>query len=249
MSGTRLASPKAPATEPGAEALLIVAHGDSGGACANRLANALAAKLRRTGRFCSVDVGYLRAGRPFEQVAAGIAADCLRVLPLLMSDGYYARQAIPQRLGLGEQERRRIIVEPPLGLHPRLPDLVVDESARTLTAAGFDPAGARLLLVAHGSEKSPASADATRWLRKEVAAQRRFAAVEMAFLEEAPLLPDQLARLEPPMCVFGLFIGEGMHGGEDLPLAIRRCQRPGVVLAPALPDCGGLLDMVAAGLQ
>jgi len=226
-----------------------VAHGDCGGVGGNRLAGAVAEAVRRGGRFAAVGVGYMRSDPPFEAVAADIltagTAARLRVLPLLMSDGYYARQAIPQRLGVGSVGVPDITIEPPLGLHPRLPGLVADEAAATLSTAGIDAARANLLLVAHGSQKSGASAEAARDLASAVAAMGRFAAVEVAFLEERPFLADQLRQVATPACVFGLFVGEGRHGDEDLHRAVACSGRPGLVLAPALADCAGVMEMIA----
>jgi len=252
MSGTRSPSPKAPATERPREALLIVAHGDRGGAGGNRLASTLAEALRRGSRFAAVGVGYLRADPPFEQVAADMVAaqvgQRLRVLPLLMSDGYYARQEIPQRLGLGEAGAPEIAIEPPLGLHPGLAELVAGQAAATLQQSGFDAARATLLLVAHGSTKSETSAAASRHLATAIQARRQFARVDVAFLEEPPFLAEQLQSLAPPLCAFGLFVGDGMHAGDDLPRAVERCRRADIMLAPPLADCPAIVEMIAAGL-
>lgn len=230
--------------------MLIVAHGDRGGSGDNRLVNTLAANLRRSDRFVAVGAGYLRGEQPFEEVAVELlnsVASCrLRVLPLLMSDSYYTRQAIPQRLGLGIPDMAQIIIDPPIGLHPRLPNFIAAESAAALERSGIEPANARLLLVAHGSTKSTASADATRRVAGMVALTKKFAAVEVAFLEEPPFLSDQLRNLSGPLCVFGLFVGEGLHGGEDLPRAVADNVRPGLILAPPLADCEGMIDLIAA---
>jgi sirohydrochlorin ferrochelatase len=228
---------------------LIVAHGDRGGKGDNRLAEALAGRLSARGGFAAVGVGYIRGEPAFEQVAAELEPERLRVLPLLMSDGYYARTVIPKRLGFGEEGAPEMIFETPLGLNPALPGLIRRAAVETLEKAGVEPSDACLLLAAHGSSKSSASAEAARSLAASAAASGDFRQTAVAFLEEPPFLKEQLGSLAGPLCVFGLFVGEGMHGGEDLPRAISASGREDVLLAPALADCDALPELLEAQLR
>ncbi len=230
------------------EALLIVAHGDRGGTEDNRLALSVAERLRETGGYAGVAVGYVRGHPALQEAAAELGAARLRVYPLFMSDGYYVKKAIPERLGVGEEGAPEVRIEPPIGVHPDLPGLLADAAARTVREAEKEPTDHNLLLVAHGSSKSSASADAAAAVGDEIRAQGRFREVTLAFLEEPPFLDDALASAAGPLCVLGLFVGQGMHGGEDLPRAIRSSKRDDVVLAPALADIRALADLICAEL-
>lgn len=251
MSGTRSRFRRAQATEAGGaadEALLIVAHGDRGGLREDRLAREIAARLRRSGRYAAVEVGLIRGEPSLEEAARRLPPGAFRIYPLFMSEGYYVQKAIPERLGLKGGKARAAIMETPLGLDPALPGTVLDAARRTAQAAGLDAARATLLLVAHGSSKSSASADAARALAGAMEKSSPFRRIEVAFLEETPFLPDALAALEGPAVVLGLFAGEGMHGAEDLPQAIAATGRDDLHLAPPLAREGALIDLVCARL-
>jgi sirohydrochlorin ferrochelatase len=252
MCGTRSPSPKAPATDGRREALLIAAHGDCGGARDNHLANAIAARMRRSGQFADVGVGYMRGTPNLAEAAAGLAGDRVRICPLFTSDGYYVRQAIPARLGItdsgGDAVGRRYAIMSPTGLSARLPQIVSANALAAARDAGIVPGDARLLVVAHGSSKDAASRHATEALAAAIRGGNGCAAVDTAYLEEPPLLADQLARLPGPLVVAGFFIGEGMHGAEDMRLAVAQAGRDDICLAPPLSRSRQLIEAICADI-
>lgn len=239
MSGTRLLSRKAPATEcETGPSLLIVAHGECGGSGENRLPYALANAVRQHGDFAAVDVGFIRAEPLLEHVGRSLPDGPVTVFPLFMSNGYYVRQAIPERLGIDGDGRdglkRPVRILNPIGLSSAMPPILADLAADTARDAGFRINDATLLLVAHGSRKDPASRNAAISVATALEGISQFRKIEIAYLEEAPFLEDQLKSITGPVVAAGLFIGEGMHGKEDLPLAVIECGRKDVVITPAL---------------
>jgi sirohydrochlorin cobaltochelatase len=252
MSGTRSPSQKAPATRPEREALLIVTHGDCGGARDNRLANVIAGRMRLTRRFSDVGIGYMRGTPDLATAAAGLRGDEVRICPLFTSDGYYVRQAIPERLAIAnggsDAGGRRFAIMAPTGLSARLPAIVAAGAGAAAHAAGMTPAAARLLIVAHGSSKDPASRQASEALAAAIRASNAFAGIDTAYLEEAPLLADQLAGLPGPVVVTGFFIGEGMHGAEDMAAAVERAGRDDLCLAPPLSRSHQLIEAICADI-
>ncbi|MDX1710749.1 MAG: CbiX/SirB N-terminal domain-containing protein [Rhodovibrionaceae bacterium] len=242
-----MSEPRPGTDEP--QALLIAAHGDRGGARNNRLALEVAERMSESGRYDAVGVGYIRSEPSVEHAAAALMPARLRVYPLFMSDGYYVRRAIPQRLGLGEEGAPDIRIDPALGLDPELPELLAAEAEEAIRAAGAEPLETTLLEVAHGSSKSRASADAARGIAARVKEVGRFRDVECAFLEEEPFLAQALEQLTGPLCLQGLFIGQGMHGAEDLPEAVAASGRQDVVMAPPLAESPRLVELVCRRLS
>ena len=234
------------------EALLIVAHGDCGGVRDNRLAATVAARMARTGRFGGVGIGYIRTTPDLAAAAAALEGDLVRVYPLFMSDGYYVSHAIPERLeiadGGADPRGRRFTIMQPTGLSPRLPAIVAGLARTAAKAAGLAPAVARLLIVAHGSTKDPASRLAAEAAAAAIAGTDDFAAVDAAFLDEAPFLADRLAALPGPLIVSGLFIGEGLHGAEDMEAAVAATGRRDLHLAPPLARARALIDAICADI-
>lgn len=228
-------------------ALLIVAHGERGGAGTNALVHAVARRLRDGRRFATVEVGFIRSEPSLEAAAAHIHARRLVIYPLFMSDGYYVRNAIPERLGISQgrdRTGRAVDIALPLGLDPALPTLIADTALQAAARTGIEPAKSRLLLVAHGSSKSGYSAAAARKIAGRVATLAGFADVGVAFLEEEPMLVTALASLPGPALVLGLFAGDGLHGGEDLPQAIAQSRRNDLHFAGSLGTQAVLPDLI-----
>jgi sirohydrochlorin cobaltochelatase len=249
MSGTRSHLHKAPAIECRPRpSLLIVAHGECGGTGGDRLVYRLADRVRGWPQFSRVDTCFIRAEPSIKDVTQSLPPGETTVYPLFMSDGYYVKRAIPDYLGSGSRpgapDRPAVRIMRPIGLSPKLPKLVADLARRAALGAGIDCRKAILLLAAHGSTKSPESRDATLAVASALENANLFGGVEAGFLEEAPFLGDQLADLSGPVVTVGLFIGEGMHGAEDLPRAVRECGRDDLVLAAPLSRSPALIDLI-----
>ncbi len=251
MSGTRLLSPTAPVIDrpwerpAGASEVLLAAHGERGGAGDNRALLRLAARLARHCAFASVRAGVLKGEPSVERACAGKGP--LQVYPLFMSDGYYVREALPERLRRTGREFR---IHRPFGLEPGLAALTARHGAGTLRAHGEDPRESILLLVAHGSSKSDQSRIAAEWQAARLRRQGQFAEVRTAYLENPPFLPEALASLPAGPCVMvGFFSGEGRHAAEDLPESLAARGRAQTYYAGAITTAPQTADLIAASLQ
>lgn len=249
MSGTRLRSRKAPATEAEtAPALLIVSHGERGGLRQDRLSQNLVARLRDTGSYRDVEACFVSKEPTLKTIMADLSPGPAVVYPVFMSDGYFVMQAIPKMLE-GETDRRQIEVATPVGLSPGLAELVAQHGEAAAQAVGFFAQDIKLLLVAHGSKSDPASRNAAQCVASALAMEQRFAGIELAFLEESPFLDDHIKVVEGPVVVVGLFAGEGLHGGVDLPEAVERAGRNDVVLSPPLARSPALMNLICDDLS
>jgi sirohydrochlorin cobaltochelatase len=251
MSGTRSHSPLAPVIRTGSEALLVAAHGECGGDGGNVLANELVRRIRLSRRFDEVALGYMRGHPSIEEAVAHIASDRIRLYPLFMSDGYYVNEAIPTRLGIKDgvdSFGHRVEIETPLGLHPKLPELLLSAAASAALGKGIAPSTATLLLAAHGSSKSPHAGEDARRIRDGIERESAFAKVDIAFLEEKPFFVDVLAESHRPTFVLGLFAGCGLHGDEDLHRMVSACGDPSVYVIEQLGGYAGIIELIAADL-
>ena len=243
MSGTRLRSRKVQATEPATRpALLIAAHGERGGTGDDRLVHELADHMRKSGGYSTVHGCFVSKEPSLRRIVDGLPAGPVAIYPLFMSDGYYVKQAIPRSIGNSRQAE----VLTPVGLNRQLPQLVARVAAQAAKATGRISGDCHLLLVAHGSKHDKASRTATCAVAGSIEAMDEFAGVSMSFLEEKPFLDDQLANIIGPVLVAGLFIGQGMHGCEDVPRAVRECRRDDVVLLPPMSRWPGLVELICS---
>jgi sirohydrochlorin cobaltochelatase len=235
------------------DALLLVAHGATRVADAGRLLHDHAQVLRAQRRFAEVAVGLLNGKPPAVEALAALAAHVVHVVPFFMEQGWFVREAIPRTLGEGHGHELRY--HQPVGAHPDMAQLAAARAQRVL-----GPAAARfaVLLVGHGSARSPRRPMALHRHVEALSAARRFAQVRAAFLEEPPLVADALGEWRAlPVAVLGWFAGEGGHVREDLPalLSVERAARGdagarlldlGVIADdPAMPCI--ILDQVAGG--
>lgn len=211
-------------------AVVLAAHGDRAGATPNATLLAHRDALTAISNFSAVTAGTLKGDPSLEDaLAAAAASGASRILlyPFFMADGYFTGTVVPRRIadaGLAG----RIQILPPLGLDPLLAPLIHATAIAAGQSAGMEVSRARLLLVGHGSELGPASANATRAMLARVAALGGFSGFDAAFLEEPPFLDAQLAAGEAPMVVSGFFSGDGLHAGEDVPEALAATSRPAV---------------------
>jgi len=236
----------------GSEALLIVAHGDCGGFGGNMLAQELARRMRQSERYGEVVVGFMRSDPSIEEATSQIGCDRIRIYPLFMSDGYYVREAIPKRLGITDgvdSLGHRVCMDEPLGLHPKLPELLISAVVVAALGKGIQPKSACLLLVAHGSRQSQYSAAAAREIRDRIDRSGTFLRVEVSFLEEEPLFVDALESCKLPTFVLGLFAGEGMHAAGDIQGAVTASNNTNVHLVEQLGGYAGIIELISAELR
>jgi sirohydrochlorin ferrochelatase len=231
---------------------LIVAHGERGGRGDDRFARTVADRLKAQWGEATVETCFLAKEPCLQSVLAGLPGRPVIICPLFMSEGYFVERAIPAALasaGYGPDTCPPAVILEPVGLHPELHKLVADQAAENLEMAGFAARDCHLMLAAHGAKAGTASRDATLRLTDKIAGLRLFAGIEQGFLEEPPFLDEQLMRIEGPAVVAGLFIGEGMHGSDDLRHAITSCGRSDILLSTPLAQSHRFMDLICRDLN
>ncbi len=236
MSSTRSPAPREPATEPGAgdTALLICAHGIAG---VPGIVEHHAEQIRASGAFREVATCCLK-GRPgLRRALATIRGRRVRLVPFLMAEGHTTETVLAKALAGAEDvriERCRAV-----GASPRLARLIAERATALAAARGWRTADTSLLLIGHGTRRDPRSGRTLEDQVSRLAAQRRFAAVGGAFLEQRPRVAEALAALGTSrVTVVGFFADRGAHGEEDVPRLLAASGRETLYAGPIGVDPG-----------
>ena len=213
--------------------ILLAAHGERGGAAKNER---LAQIVDEVGKAIpGADVGSVLVN--VEGLVAKTVAACgsrpVLCLPLLFSDGYFWTERLKPHFN-GEKQK----LAPPLALWRSFAPFLADNLALRLISHAADP---RVVLVAHGSKQPGRSAECARKVAGQM--QARYGRIEVGFLEEPPFANDVIAAAEPPYSCIGLFLGEGLHGGEDFDVLVSGARHPpaAAFTAGELPGLPGLI--------
>ncbi len=190
---------------------MLIAHGSSlepaGGPAVVTHARAIAAR----GLFASVRPGLLNGAPSVEDAFAQAQTQTVYVVPYFMSEGAAVTSMIPERLG---PDPRLRFCEP-VGTHPEIATIVARQARDMCRTHDIAPEDTALLLVGHGTLKSPASAEATRACAARIAG---FAAVDTAFLDQDPTLGEAIKRPAAPVTVVaGFFADAGGHAAVYIP--------------------------------
>jgi sirohydrochlorin cobaltochelatase len=235
------AADSVPATDS-KDAILLIAHGSTTYPLAARPTEAQLARLAATDPARPVALGLLNGTPTVAQALAALQVPRIRAVPFFMDDGWFTRVAIPSAVG-GDP---RVVLCPPIGVHPGMAGLIVDRVHHGCAERGLDPAATAVLIVGHGSARAPGRTMVLHRHAEVVTAAHAFATVRAAYLEEPPLLADALAALRQwPVAVVGFFAGNGGHVRIDLPAAVQyeeTARGPG---APAVHNFGAVVESPA----
>lgn len=229
-------------------ALLLAAHGERRDGAGNEGVAALAADLMRRNVAGEVGIGFIKGIPTIDETLRAIVSPTVLVYPLFLSDGYFNRVRLPQLLAKAGVQRAVRVLDP-LGLDPALAGLVAQRARAAADDAGFAMAETTLVLLAHGSGSDPASRQATEQLAGRLDRSGEFLDTRVALLEELPSLAKAVVPVEGPVVVVGLFAGEGLHGGVDVPRLIGELKRDDVAFAGNIGAFDGIVDLVAAAVM
>ncbi|MAZ01952.1 MAG: hypothetical protein CMN56_02330 [Sneathiella sp.] len=200
--------------------VIIVAHGSRASDSAQEAATQHATMLRQCNRYELVDVCFLAQDKSPPVLPEGKVF----LFPFFMSNGYFVSSRIPElfelEVGKRIESRQQLYMCDPLGTDPELAAIIVTMAREICCDHQYMPKEVQLVLAAHGSEKSPASAKAAYLQQQAVKDRDDFADVFVAFLSQAPRLDEILSACHDdgkPVIVVGLFAADGPHAAEDVP--------------------------------
>ena len=190
-----------------------------------------ARRLRERETFHDVRVGFWKEEPSFRDVLRTVEGDKVYAVPVFTSEGYFVDDVIQRELGL---PREGVTYTQPVGTHPSMTDVVVD---RAISAYGGTGEEAALVLVGHGTERNPKSADAVRRHAAEAEERGVFGEVETLFMDEPPYVDCLTEHVDSTdFVVVPFFISDGYHTQEDIPEDIGITDGEGDYEVPATAD-------------
>jgi sirohydrochlorin ferrochelatase len=166
------------------------------------------------------------------------------IYPFFMAEGWFTRTTLPKRLAAAGYTDPHIL--PAFGHDPALPRLIADLTLAQSARSDLDPAQTTLLIAAHGSQVSRASATITESVAAILREMTPFAAIITGYVEEAPLLQDA-ARIAGPAVCLPFFALRASHVVEDVPRALDSAGFKGPVLPP-LGEAAPVAQLIARSL-
>lgn len=211
--------------EPEPPGVLLVAHGSLVEPESGRGARLLAAALCEAG--FEARCAFWKEQPSLREAWATLAARRVVIVPLFAATGWFSRMVVPRELGLAPGTAvvrvgtRELVLTEPLGAHPQMADLVAARAAEAL--AGLDPHRTALVVVGHGTERSPHSAQTVVEHAARLRNRALACVVEVAFLDQEPSLATLHARLDGALTEVVLvpcLIADGPHTRADIPAAL-----------------------------
>jgi sirohydrochlorin cobaltochelatase len=194
------------------------------------------AELQRRGGFGEVRAAFWKQSPHVTTVLAELKFARIFIVPLFISEGYFASEVIPRELGFPataspattrtlERDGCRWHYCPPVGTHPRMTRIILNRAAEMATRHPFPrspkPADTTLFIAGHGTERSARSRAAVERQAELIRAMNLYAEVEAVFMDDEPRIAGCQARAKGRhVIVVPFFISDGLHVVEDIPVLL-----------------------------
>jgi sirohydrochlorin cobaltochelatase len=216
--------------------LVIAAHGTAQNEGSARPALLHAGELRRRGCFGAVHAGFWKQAPYLPEVLERATTPRVFIVPLFISEGYFAEQAIPEALGFrpaGEKEWERMLRVPgrrihytrPVGTHDAMTHVVLARASQVIATHPFPrpphPSDTTLLIAGHGTGRDPNSRRSVERQASMIREAGIYADARAVFMEEEPRIAGCVASLlTRNAVVVPFFISDGLHVTEDIPVLL-----------------------------
>jgi sirohydrochlorin cobaltochelatase len=206
--------------------LLLIGHGSSEDDRVGEPVRQLADQLADLDAFDEVAVAFVREEPRVEGAIERCEADEVVVVPILMSQGYFADRVVPERLGLGADERedvsevagRRVVYLDAIGTDPSMVEIVDTRIREALEGEAVGPGGVAVVVTGHGTTAHEDSSGSTERVVAELDGRGDFGEVRAAFLDEPPGVVESIRKVEyGNIVVVPFFLAEGPHVAEEIP--------------------------------
>lgn len=193
------------------------------------------AELRRRGLFAAVREAYWKQEPQINAVLAEIKTPRVFVVPLMISEGYFAGEVIPRELGLDADFRLqtsdfRLVYTKPVGTHPSMTKVLLARATDVVAKFPFPRApkskDITLFIAGHGTERSAQSRIAIERQVELIRAQNLYADVRAVYMDEDPRIKGcQATAATRHVVVVPFFISDGLHTTEDIPVLLGEPER------------------------
>lgn len=213
-------------------ALVLVGHGSTLNAESAAPTYQHADELRRRKIFGQVLEAFWKIEPSICGVLRGVFARRVFIVPLFISEGYFTEEVIPRELGFNAQSFPRVQQRDaqtlyycgPVGTHDSMTDVLLArarEVVERFPGQNAAPSNTALFIAGHGTGNNENSRKAIERQVELIRAQKIYAEVNSAFMEEEPRIGDcyQLAQAKNIVMV-PFFISDGLHSYEDIPVML-----------------------------
>ena len=162
------------------------------------------------------------------------------IVPLLMSEGYFSENVIPQALGFQKANGRLERIQKrgsqvwfyckPVGTHVSMTKVLLARAREAVERFPFprapDPKDLTLFIAGHGTERDENSRAVIDRQVEHIRAMNLYGGVGAVFLEDEPRIAAcySLAQTKNIVLV-PFFMGDGLHVGEDIPVLLGEPER------------------------
>lgn len=176
-----------------------------------------------------------KSGSLDEALANAGADETIAIYPFFMSDGWFVSSELRRRVG--EATSSQVVYLDPFGLDESLASLCIRRASGAVRDLGALPEKATLVLAAHGSQRSQASAEAARAIQQKIIAAGVFGDVRLGFVEQDPTITEAATGLGDAVSVcLPLFATTAGHVTGDIPEQLQAADFKGAVMAPIGED-------------
>lgn len=214
--------------------LLLVAHGASENPDSAKPALRHAGRLRATGLFGEVRVGFWKQSPKltdeFEALLTNPKLQRVVVVPFFLAEGYFSQEVIPGALGLrGSYDRqcgREVLYARVPGIHPALAQVLVGRARRMAASGGLRPEQTSLVIVGHGTDRNSRTGETLFAQLERVRGLGIFGECVPAFMEMEPRVERWYELTHyPHVLVVPFFVANGLHAYEDIPVLLGITQK------------------------
>jgi uroporphyrin-III C-methyltransferase len=228
-------------------ALVLAAHGSRSPA-SNALVRRLADSIRGRRLFDEVAVAFHQGEPRFDGVLDELSSPSVTVVPLLTSEGHYARVVLPGALARNRRFPEVSLRQTPvLGTHSGLAALVARRVTELLRERGLHRQSVSLAIVGHGTARHQGSRESAILLADTLRKRRVTGEVMAAFIDDDPPLESLIDRAaSATLIVVPFLLGGGSHAGEDLPrrLAANASSALDIIIDRPVGEYPGLDELV-----
>ena len=206
-------------------ALLLAGHGSHISPKTAGLVWSYVDQLRADGVADEVGACFWKEPPSFRNALGNLCSETVVVVPVLAADGYFARTVIPSEMGLEGPltriGRRRIHYTSPLGLHPRLGEVLHASVLQQMQTMGARLGEVAVAVIGHGTRRDARSREAARRVARSLTAKLPNCDVLEAYLDDDPPIPSIYDRTEAPVILAApWFLAPGSHVSVDVPAAL-----------------------------
>lgn len=206
--------------------LVLAAHGSQTEPRAALHTHLLAAHIQALGIFHQVLPSFWKEAPEWYTLPAHCTASTILVVPLLMSEGYFAKTILPRCLEIGTQRAATepiILTAPPVGIHPSLHQVAERILSDALEQAlskhpALTEKDFTLVVAGHGTTRDKQSEKSILDLVEKLRVKFTSPMVEALFLDQPPALADlQKHVITKGVILLPYFVSSGQHTLTDIP--------------------------------